>query len=233
MLFLQARLNSSRLPRKALLKLGDLTVIEHAMRALKKIRADSYILVTDHESLPVFKTYADEWGYGIFAGDPQDVLKRFHSAAQKYRPDFILRATGDNPLVSWELGNKLIEICLSRRIDYAGFLNIPAGTGIEMVRTEALRKAHLEARDPYDREHVCPYLYRNPKLFAIYRPRIDPPLAFPSGRITLDTDDDFRYLDLLFHDVYKGDAIGYDDLLAWLKTHDRPVRNDHVHVLPA
>ncbi len=33
-IFLQARLESNRLPEKALLNLGGITVVEHAMRAL-------------------------------------------------------------------------------------------------------------------------------------------------------------------------------------------------------
>ena len=47
---LQVRLDSTRLPEKALLKLKDLTVIEHAMRALKQIDADVFVLVTTEES---------------------------------------------------------------------------------------------------------------------------------------------------------------------------------------
>ena len=45
--FLQVRLGSRRLPRKALLPLGDSTVIRQAMRALRRVPAGVHALLTD------------------------------------------------------------------------------------------------------------------------------------------------------------------------------------------
>ena len=38
----------------------------------------------------------------IFMGDEENVIKRFVEAVSKYKPNHILRATGENPCISFE-----------------------------------------------------------------------------------------------------------------------------------
>jgi spore coat polysaccharide biosynthesis protein SpsF len=48
--FLQARLGSTRLPRKALLPLAGVTVLQLAMRALARVEAGVHALLTEPAS---------------------------------------------------------------------------------------------------------------------------------------------------------------------------------------
>ncbi|MDZ7792331.1 MAG: NTP transferase domain-containing protein [Spirochaetia bacterium] len=219
--FLQVRLDSARLPQKALLPLSGRPVVELAMEALKKVPADIYALVTDRDSYKALSGHAKAAGFETFIGPKEDVLQRYADAINHFQVDTVIRATGDNPLVSGECGAQLLELYLmhqeehqwERQIDYSGFEGLPVGTGVECVRAEALLRAHREAESRYDREHVCPYLYNHPDLFRVYRPLAPKECFFPGMRVTLDTDRDYRRLQTIFNTLYSGKPITTKQLI--------------------
>ncbi|OQX29212.1 MAG: hypothetical protein B0D92_04880 [Spirochaeta sp. LUC14_002_19_P3] len=216
-IFLQARLASSRLPGKALLKLADIPVIVHAMRALNAVKADVRSLLTTQDAAPALKPLAEAEGWELFTGPEEDVLARYVFAARKYGADRIVRATGDNPLVSAAAANAILH--LAQNADYAGFTGIPLGSGVEILRTAALEEAFAEANDVYEREHVAPFLYRRPLRYRIFTPAAAPEMQAPNSRITLDTQEDYRYLSRLFTHLYRNRPLEIEDIAAWLKAH--------------
>ena len=109
-LFLQVRIHSTRLPGKALLPLPGGNVIQHAMRALKLIPVDIYALLTDETSAPALEKSAAGEGFDLFTGPEQDVLQRYLLAAEFYKTGCLIRATGDNPLVSASLGQEILQV---------------------------------------------------------------------------------------------------------------------------
>lgn len=200
----QMRLDSSRLPRKALLPLGTGTLASMVMQRLRGLAVDEYILATDPESADFLEAIALSCGFQFFAGSKHDVLDRYIKAAEAFDLERVVRATGDNPLVSTELGTLLIssvqalEEVTAEPVDYAGHIGMPLGLGVELVRVCALRKAAAESTDPYDHEHVCPYLYRNPSSFRIELLSCPSGYGFPDTRLTIDTADDYRRLQAVF-----------------------------------
>jgi spore coat polysaccharide biosynthesis protein SpsF len=214
--FLQVRLDSSRLPRKALLPLGGNTVIEQAMAALSSVKADVFALVTDKESLSELRSLAERWGFEVFPGPRDDVLDRYCLAAKRFGVDHIIRATGDNPLVSGLLANRILEEHLEEGADYSGFLGIPLGTGVEVLKTTSLFRARREAIDIYEREHVSPFLYHRPDQFKIYRPRAPKEFLAPDTRVTLDTEENYQFILDIYDDLYHGRPIEIEELHRYL-----------------
>ncbi|MDR1211532.1 MAG: spore coat protein, partial [Spirochaetaceae bacterium] len=98
-LVLQARLDSSRLPRKALLPLGGRPLIQAVMAALKTVAADIHVLACAADSEAAFAPFARAEGFYIYGGPKEDVLKRYCDVIRLYGPDRVIRATGDNPFV--------------------------------------------------------------------------------------------------------------------------------------
>lgn len=189
--FLQTRLNSVRLPRKALLPLEGIPLVEWSMRRLKQVQADCYVLLTCETDAATLRPYAERCGFDLFAGSEADVLNRFAEAARLYRPDWILRATGDNPFVSPVLAGETLRQAEAAGADYAVLKEIPTGSSVEAARTEALLTAEAAATEPYDREHVMPYLYRHPESFTVIRGV--PPEGYRSRlSVTVDTEEDYR-----------------------------------------
>ncbi len=213
---LQARLSSSRLPNKAVLPLCGRPVLEHAMRALRGVAVDRYVLATDSESVAQLEPLATACGFEVLVGDPEDVLARYAEAVRRYRLATVVRATGDNPLVSAELAGISLRAHVNRAAEYTGLLGPPLGTCVEVLDAAALLRADREAADRYDREHVAPYLYRHPERFRVFRPELGRRYRMPDAHVTLDTYQDYERLVELYRRLYRGRPIEVKTLLGEL-----------------
>lgn len=216
-ILIQVRLDSTRLPNKALLKLKGVTLIEHALRSLKKVNAERYIVVTTEDSIGKLEPIITSEGWDFVVGPKEDVLKRFIMAIDQFGLTQIVRATGDNPLVSWELANILIDRHSQLGNDYSGFLNNPLGTGVEVVESKALKIAYNSTNLPYDREHVTPYLYNNREHFKVYQEDAPNPYILKGTSVTVDTKDDFIRIEKLYNQLYHKDTIAIESVIKWLK----------------
>jgi spore coat polysaccharide biosynthesis protein SpsF len=207
-IILQARLDSQRLPGKALLPLDGEPLVFRIMEALNLVPADIRILACPEDSLLSFTPLAKEAGFQIFSGPKDDVLERFCRAIRRYSVDHVIRATGDNPFVFTDAAFALNAEAMALKADYAGFCGLPIGAGIESVYADALLSAGNETSSAYDREHVCPYLYNNPDHFSLHRPFA--PLRWQGRdiRLTVDTQEDFDRAVVLY-DALKNEPFRY------------------------
>jgi len=190
-IILQARIDSSRLPGKALLDLEGKPVIFRVMQALSGIPCDLKILACTEDSYQAFLPLAKEAGFLIHSGPKEDVLERYCQVIRKFSINRVIRATGDNPFVFADAACAINSEAVSLNADYAGYMNLPYGSGVESVAASALLRASLEAKLPQEREHVCPYLYNHPELFKIHRPAAPDRWNYPDIRLTIDTKEDF------------------------------------------
>jgi spore coat polysaccharide biosynthesis protein SpsF len=174
---------------------------------------DRHVLLTDEESAEDLAPLAERGGFELFTGPREDVLERFALAVERYGVETFLRATGDNPLVSAGCAGALLELHLLKGADYSGYRGLPLGTGVECVRGAALLEARRRAVRPYDREHVCPYLYTHPESFAIFTPEAPEKCRAPELRVTLDTAEDYERLKLIFSRLYRGKPIQTAELV--------------------
>jgi spore coat polysaccharide biosynthesis protein SpsF len=191
-LILQARLDSSRLPGKALLPLGGRPMVLRVMEALSRFPCDRRVLACPQDSETAFAPLAEEAGFSLFVGSKEDVLDRFRGAAQRFDARWIVRATGDNPFVFPDAAAALMEETEKEEADYGAYGATPYGAGVEVIRSEALYTAAREAREPFEREHVCPYLYGHPERFLLHRPLAPKRWRGPQLRITVDTQRDYE-----------------------------------------
>lgn len=221
---LQARMSSSRLPGKVLRPIQGRPMIGRQIDRLLRCRhIDRLVLATSAESSddPIASFCAGE-GIGCFRGPLDDVLGRYAGAAQAYDPaDHIVRLTGDCPLADPQIIDRLIALHLSGGFDYSSNireLTFPDGLDAEIMTRDALRTMSAEAKDPYEREHVTPFLYRHPERFRLGSLLNDQRLGHL--RWTVDTPDDFRMVEAVFGALLPKDpAFGYLDVLAFLSAH--------------
>jgi len=215
--FVQVRLGSSRLPRKALLPLEDGAIIEHVMRACRLVRADHYALLTDAFSARAFESMARNQGFDVIVGPDDDVLARYEAAARLYGTSRVVRATGDNPLVSPSMADEILRIHTRAGADLSHFPGLPLGTGVEVIRAGALFEAAGEAYDPYEREHVTAYLYRDRDRFTVLEPECPGPYRFPDVKVSVDDRRDYALIKRIWRDLYRGEPIEIDDVARWLR----------------
>lgn len=214
-MLMQVRLGSTRLPRKAVLPLADRTVVEHAMIALRAVDVDRFALVTDRQSADTLAAFAARCGYELFVGDPENVLKRYRDAAVQYHLRTVIRATGDNPVVSGALAGAALRLHRERAADLTRFDGLPLGCGVEVVECDALERALGAGPDPYEQEHVTAYLYRHADNFRVAVVSVDERFRSPRCRVTLDTQEDYRALQQLFAARYHGEPMEIEQIIQW------------------
>ena len=205
---LQARIDSSRLPEKSLLPLGDGAVISRVMEALNSVPALLRVLACPEDSAAAFAPLADKAGFTLLIGSKDDVLSRYCLALRTFSIQRVIRATGDNPFVFADAAAAINAEALALNADYAGYSGLPYGAGVESVSAAALLRAEAEAAVPYEREHVCPYLYTHPELFSLHRPLA--PLRWQGAdiRLTIDTREDYERAQALYAELDRLEKTG-------------------------
>jgi len=226
-IFVQIRIGSKRLPRKALLEVAGLSIARHVMRALLLVPADVRALLTDAASAKKLAPEAEAEGFAVFVGPDEDVLRRYAMAVERFPVERVVRATGDAPLVSPRLAREILVRHVELRADLSHFVRCPLGTGVEVIETAALARADREAVDAYEREHITTYLYRHrSRPFRVSSARRFRVLeaACPRGcrwkgrrHVTVDTLEDYKHVCRIFAALYDGRPIEADRIVRWLK----------------
>lgn len=162
----QARMGSTRLPGKVFESIGGKPLLQlHLERVRAAKRVDKVIVATtDQRRDDRIEEEVTKWGYPVARGSEEDVLSRFVKAVGGEQPDYIVRVTSDCPFVDPALIDQIIDWAIQNNSDYCSNTlveHFPDGQDIEVVRWDALKMAHREAKLPSDREHVTPYIKRN------------------------------------------------------------------------
>jgi spore coat polysaccharide biosynthesis protein SpsF len=187
----QARLGSTRLPRKVLKPIrGKPLLWWHLTRLKRARRLDGVILATTEApgSDPI-AAIAAELEIPVHRGSEQDVLARFVGAAAQAGAATIVRVTSDCPLIDPALIDQVVELYLTHRPDtqYASLDvdRFPRGLDTEVVSRAALDAAWAESTDPFEHEHVTPFIWRRKERFGFRQLTATEPL----GRFRLCVDE--------------------------------------------
>ena len=204
---IQARMGATRLPGKMMLSLHGKPIIEWVVRRLSSASRldDIVVAIPDTPNDDVLNHFiAEHLGVKVYRGSEQDVLNRFLGAAQFTGAGHVVRVCADNPLVSGEVIDELIDYFNRHPCDYAynqgdgGRTNTyPDGLGAEIVPFALLEWLNQYATSKRNREHCLTYITDNSSKFAIktFDPS-DQRLACPGLKLDLDTLEDYCRLAL-------------------------------------
>lgn len=200
----QCRLSSTRLPQKALKQLCGKTVLDWVLISMKKVHANKYFVATDEASLPVLKPICERNGFEIFAGDLNNVLKRFCDLIEKIKVDTVIRATADNPFLFYEAAQVSLDEFEKKNAnsiacDYLTYTGLPHGSGVEIFSAHSLLKAAKMTDSAYDKEHVGPALYNHKEHFNCEFLKAPQRFYYPNLRTTIDTYSDYLRAIIMFN----------------------------------
>ncbi len=207
---IQARTSSIRLPGKVLKELpyaSGITCLEQVIRRLKKSEKLNDIIVAttkekeDNEIINIVKKENVKY----FRGSMEDVLSRYYFAAKENNLDIIVRVTSDCPCIDADITDLTIDEHINKMVDYTTnslVRTYPHGVDVEVFNFNALEKAHKNATKDYEKEHVTPYINRNPQIFKINIVKAPQELYAPDIRVTLDTEEDYALLCAVFDYLY-------------------------------
>lgn len=195
-IILQARMNSSRLPGKIMLKLRGRTVLEHIVERLSTFtRADDLVVATtDSPNDDITCDVCDKIGAKTFRGSEENVLERYFLCAKEHGADQVIRATADDPLTNIALLDRMFDGHLAKNADYTYSDGFPIGVQEEIVRFEALQKCYELSCKPNHFEHVLEYIMENQDDFVVNLVQAEGIHKRPDVRVTLDTQDDFEVI---------------------------------------
>ena len=159
----QARMTSTRLPGKVLADLCGAPLLARMIGRIRRARRLDGVVVatTARPSDDPVAALAAQLEVGLFRGDEADVLGRFAGAAAAARADVIVRLTADCPLHDPALIEDAVEGFTAGGWDYYGNAverTFPDGLDVEVFSRAALERAATDARHPFLREHVTPWI---------------------------------------------------------------------------
>ena len=160
-IIIQARMSSSRLPKKSLRLIGDKPLIFYVVERLRVLKLPIIVATSTDSSDDILVEYLKNLDdISIFRGDLKNVLNRYIAAAEKFGVEKIIRVTADNPLVDIIALNN--SLSLFQEYDYLdgiyqnGFIK---GTGFELVSLNELKS--IRSNKPHHLEHVTAALREN------------------------------------------------------------------------
>lgn len=204
----QARMTSTRLPGKVAINVLGKPLLEHHLERLKRSSLASQVAVatTTNSSDDIIVKISEGLGITVYRGSEDDVLARYYHAALKFDADIVVRVTSDCPLIDPAVVDKTIAHYLSLKpdIDYVSNCRLkqtyPRGMDTEVFSFPSLKLAYEQTKEPFEREHVTPFLWQHPEQFMLSNVEHD--IDISHYRWTVDTPEDLDLVERMLGACY-------------------------------
>jgi len=227
----EARMGSSRLPGKTMMKILGKPMLELMIERLKRTKQinDIIIATTTEPKDEVIAELAKKVNVKYFRGSEEDVLGRVLDAAKSIDADVIVQTTGDCPLIDPVVLDMIIEEYLNNDYDYVcninspeynPFLssNFPVGLDAHVFSVKILEKVVQLTDDPFDHEHVSVYIYDHPEKFKIHCIKAPEEYNYPELWLSVDQKEEFDLIKKIFESLYpKNPEFSILDVIEFLK----------------
>ncbi len=230
-IIIQARMTSTRLAGKVMLPLCGKSVLEIMLDRLERFKDNLIIATTNDGSEAPIVALCKDLHVKYYRGDMDNVLERYYEAATHFSAkagDTIVRCTSDCPMIDPDIIKA--TIARQREMPHA-YVSVdvthsyPRGMDAEAFDFALLQSAYEHANDPYELEHVTPYI-RSLDISKIVLNATHNDSAF---RLTLDTPEDYEVISKLYEILGCDTRFDYDVLRAALYAHpDITALNAHI-----
>lgn len=200
-LLITARLKSSRLPFKLLRDLNGVSIVERVIQRCKEIRGVEEIVLctsTNKQDKPLVEVSKSN-NIFYYLGSEEDVLKRLSDCAEFFGFDYVLSITGENPLLSIDHANLMIDRIKTMKEDFVYIDGLPIGCAVYGLNVNALRTV-CEIKAEVDTEIWGPLINR-PEIFSVGKIQAEVFYNRPKLRLTNDYFEDFQFMNAIF-DVF-------------------------------
>ncbi|PRO42109.1 cytidylyltransferase domain-containing protein [Bacillus sp. LLTC93] len=196
---IQARMGSTRLPKKVMKPIGGMALIDLIVERVKQSnhynhKTQNLMIATTVEAEDdLLAHYCLSKGYKVFRGSETDVLQRFAQIVRQFEPQTVVRLTGDNPFIDPALLSKMLEKHRLEKADYTYTNGTPLGISGEMIDAPILSEIDNFPLSQPEREHVTLYIRKHPEQFHLQLFTPPKELAYPAYRFTIDTEEDYVF----------------------------------------
>ena len=235
LIIVQARMTSTRLPGKVMEVVCGKPLLEHIIDRLKRVKyADRIVIATTvNETDDIIVELCEKLDISYYRGSEEDVLGRYYETAVEYGGDIIIRITSDCPVIDPDVVDSLINFYIKniKLYDYVSNTmkrTYPMGMDVEVFSFRLLNEAYANAYDPFDREHVTPFIKMRPQQFRLYNILYWTDMS--RYRWTLDTPEDLELISKIFDALfYQNPSFSLKDMLDQMeRTPEWETINAHV-----
>jgi spore coat polysaccharide biosynthesis protein SpsF (cytidylyltransferase family) len=190
-----ARMDSSRLPGKALTDFAGQPLLQYAIDGAKRseaIRDVTVVATTERAVDDPIAEYCRSHNVDVYRGETEDVSARALGCARSYSLDYFARLNGDSPFVDHGLLDQACEIARTTGTDFVTNVrprSYPYGLSVEVFKTEVFARGYAQMSEPHHFEHVTLYFYEHLNDYS-YRSLIHEERDLSSIRLTVDTPED-------------------------------------------
>jgi spore coat polysaccharide biosynthesis protein SpsF len=192
--FILSRMDSSRLPGKAMLKLNnEFSLVEFIINNVLNIKGvKPIVLTTDREvDFPIVDV-SDKYSVSCYCGDLDNVSFRIVGAINQFKLDYFFRINGDSPFFDKRLFEKALKLINEKKYDLVSNLihrTYPYGIAVELINAKKYVELYDNFVTPEYLEHPTKYLYENLN-FLEYKSLINENDC-SKIKLTIDTLDDY------------------------------------------
>ncbi len=208
----QARLTSSRFPKKIIQKIGNKSVIELLLDRIKKSKKINNIILAIPNNKKNVEIKKKLRNINFFLGSENDVLDRYYKAAKKFKASMVVRICGDCPFIDPNIIDQIINIYENKNYDYVSNTIIPTfpdGLDVEVFSFNVLKKAWQKAKTKNDREHVTPFIIKDKSLNKFnFRYKND----LSKIRLTIDEKIDLKQLNIIYSNLKDKKNFGIEEI---------------------
>ena len=225
---IQARMLSTRLRGKSLIAVAGVPLLYRVIGAVKKFDFIDEIMVatTKAEADDPIAAAALNLGIGIYRGDSSNVLKRFRDASVDLEEeDIVIRFTADNPFYEATISRQVYQEHIKNDNDYTHIDGL-SHVVPEFIKVRALREVFSLAREPFDQEHVTPFLRKHSDKFKVQKL----PSDFGGLRqdldkwLTIDSREDLERFEKLLDEIGQQDEVSIVEIYNWLDNKSQKYR---------
>jgi spore coat polysaccharide biosynthesis protein SpsF len=229
-IIIQARMGSTRLRGKVLLKLDEQSMLWHVVSRCKKSNAEKVIVATstDSQDDEIYSFCASN-NIDCFRGSESNVLDRYYQCAKKNMIDIVIRITSDCPLVDEHVINRAIDFFQKNNYRYVSnclYRTFPRGYDVEVFSFDALNEAWEKGTEPNHLEHINSYFFEQFSKEEIGQFKNE--LDYGKYRLTVDTREDFELMKKIFN-MTNASRMDMGQIISFLNNHPELLKiNDTV-----
>ncbi len=206
-----ARMGSSRMPGKVLMKFNGIPALKHIFNRLQNsTKIDRIIVATStNPENNAIEEFCDKENIACFRGDEEDVLDRFYKCASKEAKSglnigAVVRVTGDALFIDWEITDQMIQCLFDENLDYIHNRHAsgpPWGFHAEVISFQALKKLNETVKDKEERQHVTLHILNNKNNFNIKLFDATEEFIRPNYRLILEQKEDYELITRIYKEL--------------------------------
>jgi len=222
---IQARMGSTRMPGKPLMRISEKTMLDIIIDRLTQSQKIDNICIatTDNPKDNKLTEYLDGNNILYSRGPEYDIIGRLLNAAIKFKADILVRVWGDCPLIDAGVIDRMIEECLKYKSAYVTNSNpptFPFGMNAEIYSRDVIERIVSCTNDSFYREFPFEYIKSDKQINIL---NVEYKKNASNINLTVDYPQDVKVIEtILDHFLFSGKDINTDNIVEFCE------KNKHI-----